>query len=1513
MSPVKNIKKLRPNKVGGKKRLEFKIKITIWKILIAAFLFIFFLPLIFTIFQFPGVENKVETSRALSDIKGGKVKEILVENEKLLLTYQDGSIKVATKEEQESFADLLEKAEIDPTSINYTVVDQTLIKVIGEILGVLLPIILMAVFFFFIIRAQSRGAQDIFSFGRSRAKLFAKGKQSITFNEVAGVEDAKKELEEVVDFLKNPAKYRRMGARTPKGAILLGPAGVGKCVTGDTLVWTGKGVMEIQHIPKYFAVEESGYVHGATLASFDPNSPSVTTIAKASCWYDLGMSDTLKLKTRMGHEIEGTLEHPLVVVDKKGRLKFRRLDKIKKGDWIPLKTNDQLFGNYKCLDTKTSYLLGLLTGDGGMTIKDRIYFSTADKQLLLSFKRFFEEEFGYKVKPTSNKYDVVVCSSSIKSELIQYGLSEAYSRNKKVPDYILMAPKENVVAFLQGLFDTDGSVFKSGKVELSSSSEKLARRVSSLLLNLGVMHKFQIKGNNQYADSYRILISGTGLLAFAQQVGFRLKRKQERLNSYLGRIKTRTNIDLVPHQGLRIRRVWRHLVETGKKPSLYVSVSFHKQICRYAKNERKPAMETLRLFLDACEKADPEICSNEDFRYMRFITNCGLFFDQVDSIEEFESRVYDFTVPQTHSFIANGFVSHNTLLARAVAGEAGVPFFSMAGSEFMEMLVGVGASVTGDTPILIRQSGKTKLLEIGEFVDRYYGKNKKEGFIKIKGVETLGLKPEINGFWGSHSKARPVFGGSKWQPAEAVYRHKVDEIYEISFLGGRLRTTGDHSVFVREQGGIRHKEVRELKPGDVLVNLPMNTRAWDSKQKKTVHRIKKHEFSKKVPEIYLDVWQDDAKEIAKYEFVIANQGTMSQYAVADEVGVTQGTVGNWQRGIHIPTAISKKSVKLNLPDRVKVTTELMELFGYYTAEGRGTNSLEFTFGVKEEDNTEKVVKLMKEVFGLADPRLIFTDTNTVRIIYYSAHLGRFFAKHCGNGSHNKHVPPFIWDLPKKYFLAYLRSYSNGDGYITKLGKLSASSVSQSLIRELAWLCSMHGIKVGIKHEIRKAGRSILNGKSLPETESWTIIIGKTSNPFVEKAEYPYQFKGAIVRSVKKRSFDGYVYDLCGVENEAFFGGETPVLLHNSRVRDLFSQAKTSAPSIIFIDEIDAIGRQRGRGFIGGHDEREQTLNQILVEMDGFTPNDKVVILAATNRGDLLDPALLRPGRFDRRVVLDMPDKEGRIGILKIHARGKRFVEGIDWETVAERTVGFSGADLENMLNEAAIAAARENKKEIEASNIEEAATKVKLGPAKKKLQSEEDKKITAYHEAGHAITTHNLPKMDPVHRISIVARGMSLGHTLIPPAADRSHETKTRILQQITAMLGGRAAEEIVFNEMTSGAGNDIEQSTRLARAMVVDFGMSSLGPVNLGPQIEYDDLGKPAWMEPTQISPAMQEKVDGEVKGIIDSCYKEAIFIIKKERKILDKLVERLLKKETLTRDDFEKIVGKKSSGKTA
>jgi len=359
----------------------------------------------------------------------------------------------------------------------------------------------------------------------------------------------------------------------------------------------------------------------------------------------------------------------------------------------------------------------------------------------------------------------------------------------------------------------------------------------------------------------------------------------------------------------------------------------------------------------------------------------------------------------------------------------------------------------------------------------------------------------------------------------------------------------------------------------------------------------------------------------------------------------------------------------------------------------------------------------------------------------------------------------------------------------------------------------------------------------------------------------------------------------------------------SRVRDLFDTAKKASPAIIFIDEIDAIGRTRGGGSMGGHDERDQTLNQILVEMDGFTIKENVVVLAATNRPDVLDPALVRPGRFDRRVSLDMPDIEGRKATLAIHAKGKPFVENIDWMTVAKRTVGFTGADLENMLNEAAILIARENRKEITFDDIEEAATKVKMGPSKKRIQSDEDRRMTAYHEAGHAIATHFLTHTDPVHRISIISRGRTLGFTMIPPAVDKYQNTRIELLEEICTLLGGRVAEKLIYNDLTAGASSDIDRLTKIARAMVIDYGMSPLGPIDFGPQEGLSEWGR-NFMEPTDVSDAKRSEIDGEVKRIVNACEKTTMQILKDKRKIMDKVVVALMEKESLEREEFESIV---------
>jgi cell division protease FtsH len=385
--------------------------------------------------------------------------------------------------------------------------------------------------------------------------------------------------------------------------------------------------------------------------------------------------------------------------------------------------------------------------------------------------------------------------------------------------------------------------------------------------------------------------------------------------------------------------------------------------------------------------------------------------------------------------------------------------------------------------------------------------------------------------------------------------------------------------------------------------------------------------------------------------------------------------------------------------------------------------------------------------------------------------------------------------------------------------------------------------------------------------------------------------------------------IAGEANVPFFsvaGSEFMEMLvgvGSSRARDLFRMAREQQPSLIFIDEIDAIGRQRGMGIGGGHDEREQTLNQILIEMDGFDERTNVIVLAATNRPDMLDPALVRPGRFDRKINIPLPDFEDRKEIIKIHMRNKPFSDDVNIEDISRKTVGFSGADIENMLNESAILAARENKDKITAKDLDNASLKVTMGEERRSLLTEDEKKITAYHEAGHAIVAAKSKDMDPVYRISIIPRGGSLGHTSLPPEKDRYNETKTRLLSIITTMLGGRAAEELIFDEVTIGASNDIERATSLARKMVTEFGMSSLGPISFdghhGSYFLAKELGEgPLYSEETSA------KIDKEIREIIDTCHKQAYKILKENKAVLDEVSERLVEKETIDGTEFNEII---------
>lgn len=363
----------------------------------------------------------------------------------------------------------------------------------------------------------------------------------------------------------------------------------------------------------------------------------------------------------------------------------------------------------------------------------------------------------------------------------------------------------------------------------------------------------------------------------------------------------------------------------------------------------------------------------------------------------------------------------------------------------------------------------------------------------------------------------------------------------------------------------------------------------------------------------------------------------------------------------------------------------------------------------------------------------------------------------------------------------------------------------------------------------------------------------------------------------------------------------------ARVRDLFDQAKRNAPCLVFIDELDAVGRQRGAGLGGGHDEREQTLNQMLVEMDGFETNAGIIVMAATNRADVLDPALLRPGRFDRKIVVDRPDLEGRKAILKIHSRNKQLAPGVDLDVIARRTPGFAGADLENLLNEAAILAARAGRKQIVMADMEEAIDRVLMGPAKKnRILTEEDRKVFAYHEAGHAVASYFLPHGDPVHKVTIIGRGMAGGYTMMLPDEERFVTSRSKLYDDLVSLLAGRAAEEIALGEISTGAHNDLERVTKTARKMVMEWGMSEkLGPLTFGRPFGEDlvFLGRDISRD-RNYSEEVAAAIDEEVRRIVETSYERAKEILTEHRAKLDAVAEALLEKETLTREEFEAIM---------
>lgn len=846
-----------------------------------------------------------------------------------------------------------------------------------------------------------------------------------------------------------------------------------------------------------------------------------------------------------------------------------------------------------------------------------------------------------------------------------------------------------------------------------------------------------------------------------------------------------------------------------------------------------------------------------------------------------------------------------TLLARAVAGEAGVPFFTVSGSDFVEMFVGVGASVTGDTPVLIKDSNGTRLLPIGDLVDAYYGDQESDAMVPVSGLQTLGFEERVReGFRGS-STLKSLDGGA-WKGVAGVLRHRVSEIYEIEYLGGTLRTTGDHSVFVRRHGGIKAIEARDLKAGDVLVALPHKVRkAFDPSVGTTEHEIRGYVGDLSTSPIILAVpklRESVEAEEGAYAYALGTHGTERAATTAATIGKHKGTVLLWRRGESMPKSLRDKENGKIIPEEVEVTPGLCRLLGYYTAEGMALLDAKFIFGSHETDLIADCESLLALHLGVTARTEHRPGSNSTVVHTTSNDVGRFFAAQCGTGSKNKHVPEFMWEAPKSLFMEYLMGYMAGDGTTTGSGKMIATSVSRQLIRELAWLCAMHGIKAGMGHAVQPPGRPIKEGgRPLPECEYWTLIIGSTSVPGGDETSL---HKKPRVRSIRAVPFDGYVYDLCGCENEAFFGGESPVLLHNSRVRSTFEEAKAASPSIIFIDEIDAVGRQRGAGVGGGNDEREQTLNSLLVEMDGFHGNSDVIVMAATNRPDVLDPALLRPGRFDRQIVVDRPDLAGREAILAIHAKGKPWDDGVEFKDIARSSAGMVGADLANLVNEAALLAARRGQEVITQGDLQDAMERVIAGAERKtRVLNGKERRIVAYHEAGHAIVGHEMAGADPIHKVTIIPRGRALGYTLALPEEDTFLETRGELMADLAMLLGGRTAEELACDDITTGAGSDIERASTLARAMVTRYGMSKLGPLTFGQPRTDVFLGRDMGNAP-DYGEGVATAIDTEVSALMEEAHGLAREVLERRRDTLDLMAKVLLEQETVEGDDLRAIL---------
>jgi ATP-dependent metalloprotease FtsH len=753
--------------------------------------------------------------------------------------------------------------------------------------------------------------------------------------------------------------------------------------------------------------------------------------------------------------------------------------------------------------------------------------------------------------------------------------------------------------------------------------------------------------------------------------------------------------------------------------------------------------------------------------------------------------------------------SGKTLIAKAVANEAGVPFFSISGSEFVEMFVGVGASVSGDTPIMVRSSAGLELLPIAEFVDRHYQAGKSGRAVTVSGVETLGYAPPA----GQSYEGLLADGGTcAWVGVRAVLRHPVSEIYEIAYAGGILRATADHSVFVRSPNGLAVSPTRFLRPGDRLV---------------LAHTVETCALG-------------SPEELRS----LATQAQKLSVSAAWEkiLGAADGSLASCTTSDPVVLSVNKLPYDGYVYDLVGCDNEAFF----------GGQSPVLLHNSRVRDLFDQAKRNAPCLTG--DTLITMADGSRLSI-------GEMYDR----------------QLVGQQVLSMTEQMGVAAATIVGITRrpcpdLYAIATNHSLVRATG------------DHLFPLLTTGQIDWRPAKELRVGSIVAYPSdTDPLIGSGGV----SGTRVLSVRQIAPVDFVFDL--VLDQC----------HNFIANDLFVHN-----CVIFVDEIDAVGRQRGTGLGGSHDEREQTLNQILVEMDGFDSGTNVIVIAATNRPDVLDPALLRPGRFDRQVILDRPDLRGRIAILRIHLKGKPIAKAVDVESLGRQTPGFSGADLANLTNEAAILAARHNKKAIEMTDFSEAIERVSVGPQRaSRIISDAEKRIIAIHEGGHAVVQRILPKCDPVHKVTIISRGMALGYTSALPTEDRYLQSKSEFEDKIAGLLAGHAAERLMFGDTTTGASNDIEKATTLARKMVTEWGMSDkLGPLVFGRKDEAIFLGRELG-EQRNYSDEIAYLIDEEVGALIKGGYARATEVLTDNKMRLMRLADKLIAEETVEGAEFEAL----------